>query len=319
MMKMKAWKNKLLDELVESVYKVVSKHGFNVVKLSTPSNPDDRSIDMFLWRDDGKNIHLKIAVDSKDIDYFEQKDLFGVATVLKSKPLAVSEYEDKIELEDDVIYERNKLPIVNVKTLDNLLACSKNLFVIGKKKDFYVRVDGEKIRKARIERDISLGELADILKVSRKSVYEYERGSYNVSLDVAEKLIDVLSEDILKPYNIYEEEITTDMNLINKPDNVMEEKVMRILENFTDTQYHVKKAFVDIIAKKDDKKFFIAVEHIKSGSSIRDKIENIERFSFMKDTLKIAVVNDRRIDYVSSTILTNVDKLRKILEEHIVR
>jgi len=318
---MKAWKNKLLDELVESVWKTANKHGFNVIKLSTPSNPEDRSIDMFLLREDKKTIHLKIAVDSRDIDYYEQKDLFGVATVLKSRPLAVSEYEDKIELEDDVVYERNKLPVVNVKTLDSLLSCSKNLFIIGKKKDFYVRIDGEKLRKARLERNISLGELADILKVSRKSVYEYERGSYNVNLDVAEKLIDVLSEDVLKPYNIYEEEITIDMNLVNKPDNAVEEKVMRILEGFTDTQYHVKKAFVDIVAKKDDKKIFIAVEHVKSGSSLKDKIEDIERFSFsfMKNALKIAVVSEKRIDYASSAILTNVDKLKKILEEHISR
>jgi hypothetical protein len=39
----------------------------------------------------------------------------------------------------------------------------------------------------------------------------------------------------------------------------------------------------------------------------------------MKDALKIAVVSEKRIDYASSAILTNVDKLKKILEEHISR
>lgn len=312
---MKTWKNRVLDELIDSVWKTVEKHGFRVIKLSTPSNPANRSIDMYLWRNDGKSLHLKIAVDINDIDYFEQKDLFGVGSVLKSKPLAISEYEDRIELEDEVIYEKNRLPVVNVNTLDSLLSCSKNLFIVGKKKDFFVRINGEKLKKARIERDISLGQLADMLKVSRKSVYEYERGSYNVSIDVAEKLIDVLSDEILKPFNIYEEEIFIDTNLKNKPDNLIEEKVLNILDEVTDIHYHVKKAFVDIIAKRDEKKLFVVVEHSKSSATLQEKIEDIERFSFMKDIVRIAVTNEKKTDYTSTTIITNTEKLKKLLDD----
>lgn len=313
---MKAWKSKVLDELIDSVCRTVERHGFRVIKLSTPSNPDSRSIDMFIWRSDGKKLHIKVAVDAKDIDYYEQRDLFGVGAVLKSKPLAVAEYEDKIELEDDVVYEMNKLPVVNANTLESLLSCSKNLYVIGRKKDFYVRIDGEKLKKARLERDISLGELADIIKVSRKSIYEYERGSYNVSIDVAEKLIDVLSDEILKPYNIYEEEIAMEGSIKNKPDNLIEERVLSVLEGTTEVQYHVKRAFVDILAKKGEKKVFVVVEHTKASSTLKEKIEDMERFSDMRDILKIAVTSERKSEYAPTTVITSVERLKKILSEY---
>lgn len=305
----------MLEELEESVIKSVNRSGFRAIKLTSPADPDNRSIDMFLWREDGKTLHLKIAVDANDIDYIEQRDLYAVGSILNSKPLLISEYESKIELEDDVVYERNRLPLVNVRTLEDLLSCSEHLYIVGKKKDFFVRIDGKKLREARLNRNISIGELADMLRVSRKSVYEYEKGSYNISIDIAEKLVDVLTEEILKPFNIFEEDFPHAVKINNKPDNTLEEKIMEVVSEMTDTYYHVKRAFVDLIARVGDKKLFIIVEHLKSSTPLNMKIEDAEKISFIKDSMKLVVTASSPNRYDTSILITNVNDFKNVLKE----
>jgi len=311
----RSWKDRILEDLAESARKVAEKRGFRTVVLSAPNDPQSRSIDMFLWSADKGSLHLKVAVDVSDIDYYGQRDLFGVGALLSSRPLAVAEFEDRIELEDDVVYEKSKLPVVNVRTLDSLLACNKNLYVIGKKKDFFVRINGNALRRERMKRNISLGELADLLKVSRKSVYEYERGSYDVSIEVAEKLIEALSEEILKPFNIYEEEIPENISLKSKPDNAVEERAIRIVEEMGAKHYHVKKAFIDIIARKGDKKVLMAVEHAKSPTLIEEKLEDLEKFAFMEKTLRVALIGDRAVSFSTEVETARLDRLKDMLAD----
>lgn len=312
---MRSWKDRILEDLAESARKVAEKRGFRAVVLSAPNDPQSRSIDMFLWSADKGSLHLKVAVDVSDIDYYGQRDLFGVGALLSSRPLAVAEFEDRIELEDDVVYEKSKLPVVNVRTLDSLLVCNKNLYVIGKKKDFFVRINGNALRRERMKRNISLGELADLLKVSRKSVYEYERGSYDVSIEVAEKLIEALSEEILKPFNIYEEEIPENISLKSKPDNAVEERAIRIVEEMGAKHYHVKKAFIDIIARKGDKKVLMAVEHAKSPTLIEEKLEDLEKFAFMEKTLRVAIIGDRAVSFSAEVETARLDRLKDMLAD----
>jgi putative transcriptional regulator len=51
---------------------------------------------------------------------------------------------------------------------------------------------------------MSMGELAEMLGISRKAVYEYEKGAMDPSIEVAQKLIDIFGEDIVERVDIHE-------------------------------------------------------------------------------------------------------------------
>jgi len=63
-------------------------------------------------------------------------------------------------------------------------------------------VDGKKLRQRREEAGISLGALAKELGVSRETVYRYEREEIEAPAKIAQKLIDMFGEDVIKKISI---------------------------------------------------------------------------------------------------------------------
>src|SRR5512136_2339756 len=74
-------------------------------------------------------------------------------------------------------------------------------FIIAAPGGIYARIDPEAIRKARTERGLSLGALADIAGVSRKAIQMYELGTMSATLPVVDRLEKYLGEPIVTALN----------------------------------------------------------------------------------------------------------------------
>ncbi|ALU12284.1 hypothetical protein EYM_02095 [Ignicoccus islandicus DSM 13165] len=129
--------------------------------------------------------------------------LNALAKAIDAIPLIVSEKMGSEKLLEDVIYERFDTPVASPETLNKLLSGDK-IYIRKHKSAFVVSVNPKELKRKRVESGMSLGALADYLGVSKKSVYDYERGESKVSVDVAVKLVELFGEEVLEEVNFNE-------------------------------------------------------------------------------------------------------------------
>src|SRR3989304_1669875 len=94
----------------------------------------------------------------------------------EAPPLVVGERSGTGPLEDGVIYSRFGVPILARQTFVEFLEDGVPPFVFSAPGGLYVRLDTEALRRAREERQISLGTLADVAGVSRRTIQMYPEG-----------------------------------------------------------------------------------------------------------------------------------------------
>ena len=285
----------IVEEMAHRTERTLARLGYRQVRIEAPQDVFERSIDIIAWKpgEIERTLHVKVTLDLGNLSNQEINDMLSFSKTLGSKPLIVSEYDHRVDMHDDVVYERNTIPAVNTNTLEGLLQGSPELYIVGKRGDFYVRIDGEKLRVKRLEKSMSLGEISQALGVTRKAVYEYERESFDVSVEVAEKLLSLLGEDITKPYDLFEEEVGSQEAKPPRPDNRLEEKIMKTLSSLGLSVYHAKKTFVDILGRGEDTRIFISVEHSRAKTSIEEKKDQLEKLSHFRNLRRMVVV-DRR-------------------------
>ena len=315
----------LVEELASRTEKTLARLGYRQVRVETPQDVFERSIDIIAWspEDAEKRIHVKVTLDLSALSNQEISDMLSFSKTLGSKPVIVSEYDRRIDMHDDVVYEKNTIPAVNSNTLEGLLGGDPSLFIVGKRGDFYVRIDGEKLRLRRLEKNLSLGEISEVLGVSRKAVYEYERGSFDVSVEVAERLLELFGDDITKPYDLFEEEVGSHETRTPRPDNRLEDRIMKVLSTLGLSVYHAKKTFVDVLGKGEDAHVLVSVEHTRSKASIEEKLSQLEKLRHFREVRRIVVVEHagKNVSPDDEDIVVyrgdEVEKgLRKTLEDH---
>lgn len=100
---------------------------------------------------------------------------------------------------DDVLVTFEGVPSITSMTLLKLAGKGKKPpFVYASRGGVYVKVRGGYIRRQRLERGMSLGDLSLLLGVTRRMVYEYETGRSDVTTEVAEKLVRVFGDEVLE-------------------------------------------------------------------------------------------------------------------------
>src|SRR5207247_5799947 len=88
-------------------------------------------------------------------------------------PLVVGERSGTGSLEDGVIYTRFGVSILSRRTLGEFLEEGVPPFLYSAPGGLYVRLDADALRRLREERQVSLGTLADIAGVTRRTIQMY--------------------------------------------------------------------------------------------------------------------------------------------------
>lgn len=277
-----------LEELYTCVMDALEKRGYRVEIVSYPTSHDKRSIDL-LAASTTKNIFIKVVEDLKHIDNREANELRGLSTVLDAHPLIVAEKEGGVELDDIAAYEKHGLYAVNVRGLE--AALENSIYVVKRHGNFYMRIDSEKLREFRRMRGLSLGDLAKLVGVSRKTVYEYERSSMDVSLSTAIRLLEVVGDEIFKPIPVLDSQekpvkrSTKRMSV----DTVAERKIILQIEKRGGKAIHSRHSPVDIGVKLAEKKAVVIVEH-KHDTDIRLRSEEAVKIAEASSAEKIALI-----------------------------
>jgi putative transcriptional regulator len=176
----------------------LKESGFQVSQIccSRPSCFD------FAASKDNTAILLKV---SSDVDNFSPKcarELKVIAGRFSAASLIISQQTHGKPLEDDTVYSRNGVFVVTEKSIRNIALQTANPLIYAGPGGYSVEVDGELVEKRRKELGLSIGKLAVMIGVSRRTLYGYERGMAKASVNSAYKLAETLGVPVAKPVNV---------------------------------------------------------------------------------------------------------------------
>ncbi|MDI6811172.1 MAG: transcriptional regulator [archaeon] len=184
------------DDLIARVLEILKEGGFIVSRRC-----EARSFDLAARRSE-LTLLAKIMRNIDGMSEEIAKSIKRAAFCLLASPIVVGERKGASFLEDDVVYHRYGIPALNTRTLYDYLVEEVHLYVYSATRGLYVSIDGEAMKLAREKKDLSLGDIAAELGVSRRSVSKYEEGGMSTTIEIALKLEEILDTMLIEPLEV---------------------------------------------------------------------------------------------------------------------
>jgi putative transcriptional regulator len=154
----------------------------------------------------GKDILLvKILGNVDAFDARTGAEMRRLGEYLGATPLVIGLRTRDEELEPGVVYFRHGVPVFSPDTAMNLFVEDVPPLIYAAPGGLYVNIDGEVLADAREQRGWSLGQLAQELGVSRRTVSKYEDGM-DASVEVAAQLEELFEAPLTSPVHVLDDE-----------------------------------------------------------------------------------------------------------------
>ncbi len=187
-------------------------------------------------------------------------ELRKLSSMLGGLPLIVGKnIRRNSVIEDGVVYSRYEIPVVSLETLRNLLLHKIPPLIFAYRGGFKVRFDGDLLKEKRVGKNLSLSDLAREVGISKRAVYEYERGKINVSLETAMMIEEFLDEPLTLAINLFDEmqrigSVTQPEKYSGAPRSELEKDVKKHFDSLgMKDQLWTKKLPFRVLAKSVDK------------------------------------------------------------------
>ena len=158
----------------------------------------------FATRKNDTAVLVKVTSDVDAFSPHSARELKVIAGRVSAASLLISQQAHGKPLEDDTVYSRNGIFVVTEKTIRNIALKTANPLIYAGPGGYSVEVDGELVERRRKELGLSIGKLAVMIGVSRRTLYGYERGMAKASVKSAYKLAETLGVPVAKPINVLE-------------------------------------------------------------------------------------------------------------------
>ena len=181
------------DTLISNILKVLQRAGF---ATSDPKDLAHAGFDIVARRQ-SMILVIKVVLNANSLAEPMMASMKNLAGAVEGSALLIAVKSGDEAIEDDVAYSRSGVPLISSQTFSDLIEEGIPPMVYAASGGFYVDIDSEILRKAR-EGGLSLGDLADIAGVSRRSIRMYEDGM-NAKLEVAMRLEKGLGVELILP------------------------------------------------------------------------------------------------------------------------
>ena len=187
------------NELINTTRAILAKAGFDVSSALTM-----RGICFdVVARLDNRVLLVKVL---SNVDAFSKEnasEMKTLADALGATPLIVGERSSSGNLEPGIVYSRFNISIVSNETLADLLLEDSPPFIFAAPGGLYVKLDGSLLKSARESMGMSLGAMAEIAGVSRRTIQMYESGM-GAMIDAALRIEESLELPIIEPIDPFE-------------------------------------------------------------------------------------------------------------------
>lgn len=184
------------QELIDSILETLKKGGFEVALSRVQC-----SFDIVARR----NLIVLIIKALVNLDTFSEEhawDLKILSKALKATPLVIGSKTKLGSVEDSTVYSRHGVNCISLDTLEDLFIEGNPPLVYADRGGFFVEIDGSLIKEEREKRGMSIGHLADLIGVSKSSVYEFENVNKRINIESVLKIEKELDVGITKPIYI---------------------------------------------------------------------------------------------------------------------
>ena len=187
-------------EKVKAAESILREGGFTVSQMccSRPSCFDIAA------RKKESLIFIKVQSDIGCVSPYDSLELRIISEQVSAASLFISEKTREKPLEDDTVYSRYNVVAITPKTFKNIVLKGIYPLIQAGPGGYYVEIDGEAIKRRRQELGLSVGEVAEKIGISRRTLYGYERDMAKASVTVAYNLLCTLGIPVAKPVNIFE-------------------------------------------------------------------------------------------------------------------
>jgi len=223
------------QELVDNIVQTLKKGGFEVALSRVQC-----SFDIVARR----NLIVLIIKTLVNLDTFSDEhawDLKILSKALKATPLVVGLKTKLGSVENGTVYSRHGVNCISIETLGDPFIEGNPPLIYADRGGFFVEVDGNLIKEEREKRGISISHLAELIGVSKSSIYEFENVDKRISIDSVLKIEKELDIGITKPIYIIKVEDRKEMNNIpDKPvDAARSDLEKTILGDLSDKGFEV--------------------------------------------------------------------------------
>ncbi|MEM4699784.1 MAG: helix-turn-helix domain-containing protein [Candidatus Nezhaarchaeales archaeon] len=273
--------------LRESI-RILKESGF---KVSVLLNDRRSSFDLMARR--GSSLLITKAVEELDeVPEEVSRELKRMASALSATSLIIASRKGGEDIEEDLAYDKMGIWAVAPATLSKAIR-GEGPLVYSKLGRFYVNIDGGRLREARERRQLSLGSLARLVGVSRRAIYEYERGSMDSTLEVAIRMEEVLEQGLAVPINILAP-APLNASYTHRPGGSLDPLERGVALKFKVMGFkvfHFKRAPFDIIARGRRSRLLVKVaRHL--DHQFKRRLRVMRSLADVSDSLSFIVVRD---------------------------
>lgn len=187
-------------EMLDTTEDILNRAGFRVSqRCVTRSSCFD-----FAARREELLTLVKVLEDIGNTSTRETMELRRISRCLCATPILIADKTRGRHLDDDTLYMRCGVGAVTPKTFGNMLFLKMYPLVEAGPGGYYVNLNGSVIRERRQELGLSAGKLAELMAISRRTIYGYEKEMSKASVSAAYKLEWVLGIPVARPTNPFQ-------------------------------------------------------------------------------------------------------------------
>ncbi|MGC8994565.1 MAG: helix-turn-helix domain-containing protein [Pyrobaculum sp.] len=214
----------------------------------------------------GKNKYImRIARDADEVSQSSLKDLKLLSMYTDAASICVVSTVKSQVLQRGVVHIKDSVVFMSLATFTDVLEGREPVYKLSRG-IITASIDGEKLRERRQKMGMSLGALAHSLGVTRETVYRYERGEIEAPLRIAEKLVSMFGEDIMKKIEVGEKPRATPEELASRQ---ISPNTYKLVESHPDAIKHDNRT---IFITSDIEKFRKTVELAQALGAEVDKM-----------------------------------------------
>jgi len=304
------------EVLIHQIIDVLACAGF---ALSDRCNIRPRSFDVAARKDETLLL-CKVLFNIDGLNEETAREMKYLAEYLGGSAIVVGAKTRDQMLEDSVVYMRYDILALNVQTLFDYFIENVPPLVSAAPGGLYVSIEGDILKKARMGQSMSLGTLAAMVGVSRRTISKYEEEGMDASIDVVLQLEDIFGVELAKPIDILKscgsrkprkkaESIT---EIQEKPSTLLPEDL--ILNTISMLGYDVlPTAQAPFKAISRDKSSVILTGVSEFNTTVVKRAHLMSSISCVTETQSVFIINGHsKIKSVENTVMIEKKELDRI-------
>ncbi|MFQ6013517.1 MAG: transcriptional regulator [Thermoplasmata archaeon] len=253
---------------------------------------------------------IKVLLNVDALGRDAARELKAIAYGLDAATLLVGVKSSSRGLEEGVVYSRFGIPIASPKTLQEFLEEGVPPFIFSAPGGLYVRLDSDALRRVREEIGISLGQMAEVAHVSRRTIQMYLAGM-SATVEAASRLEEFLNEPFvlpLDPFGSHEEPEGESRR--RSPATDFHGLIRGLLTKLGYDVFLTHRSPFDAIARDEAILFLAGME--KQERSLRRKVKVVANLSKVVEKEPIVFVARREKISLRGVPIIDAQELRKL-------